>query len=128
VWALTNKNDGQYLITGGVDSTLLIWEDTTEAEEARLFQEKEATIQKEQDLSNYIQRGDFKKAILLAIALDKPMKVYELFKLWLENGQGTCPLIVSLFIMSHPTTNSQHPAHVANPGLCKDRATPSLHP
>jgi U3 small nucleolar RNA-associated protein 13 len=55
---------------------------------------------REQDLSNYILKKDYVNAILLAISLRKPYRVYKLFDTLLKaNPTGTCSLVlVKIFV------------------------------
>lgn len=53
VWALdTGGGAESILATGGADSTVTIWQDTTAQDAAAAEEEEEQLIQKEQDLEN----------------------------------------------------------------------------
>lgn len=72
VWALAVSQDGQKVITGGVDSALCVWEDRTVQEEEKALQDKHDSQLKEQDLSNFLRKGQLGDALHLALDMDKP--------------------------------------------------------
>jgi U3 small nucleolar RNA-associated protein 13 len=74
------------MVTGGADSTLVIWRDVTAAEEEKTLGEQEALVLKEQELSNVLRAKDFKRAVWLAMDLDKPYRLKRIFRELVENG------------------------------------------
>jgi len=46
VWALTVKQDGQYIVSGSADSKITFWEDISEKEREEMHQETEMRILK----------------------------------------------------------------------------------
>ncbi|ORX54859.1 WD40 repeat-like protein [Piromyces finnis] len=79
VWALVPKKDEKYVITGGADSKINIWEDYTKQEIEEKQKANEELILKEQDLSNFIMKKDYKNAIILSMELDQPYRLMKLF-------------------------------------------------
>lgn len=79
IWGLSVFNDGQYVVTGGSDSMICVWEDNTEREMELAREKREKEILAEQNLNNFIRSRDYVKAISLALFLDKPEKLYQIF-------------------------------------------------
>ncbi|KAF8930369.1 hypothetical protein EDD21DRAFT_170033 [Dissophora ornata] len=79
IWALTVRKDENMVVTGGADSMINFWEDFTEVEYAEKKQAKADQVLKEQELSNYLQRKDWKNAITLALSLEQPFRLLQLF-------------------------------------------------
>lgn len=79
IWGLSIYNDGQYVITGGSDSMICAWEDNTDREMELEREKREKEILAEQNLNNFIRSRDYVKAISLALFLDKPEKLYQIF-------------------------------------------------
>ena len=72
VWALDVASVGTTMISGGADSQLLVWNDTTtEAEDAKRA-EKEEAILMDQRLANHLRHKEFSQALNIALNLDKP--------------------------------------------------------
>ncbi|TPX74781.1 hypothetical protein CcCBS67573_g03935 [Chytriomyces confervae] len=80
VWALAVKRDESLVVSGGADSKITIWEDCTAAEREEQDRETNEKVEKEQDLMNFLKKKDYKNAIILAMELDKPMRLLTLFK------------------------------------------------
>ncbi|KAF9172597.1 U3 small nucleolar RNA-associated protein 13 [Mortierella sp. AD011] len=79
IWALTVRRDENMVVTGGADSMINLWEDFTEIEYAEKKQAQADQVLKEQELSNYLQRKDWKNAITLALSLEQPFRLLQLF-------------------------------------------------
>ncbi|KAF9586347.1 U3 small nucleolar RNA-associated protein 13 [Lunasporangiospora selenospora] len=79
IWAMTVRKDENMVVTGGADSMINLWEDFTEVEYAEKKQAQADMVLKEQELSNYLQRKDWKNAIALALSLEQPYKLLQLF-------------------------------------------------
>ncbi|KAF9378500.1 U3 small nucleolar RNA-associated protein 13 [Podila verticillata] len=79
IWALAVRKDENMVVTGGADSMINMWEDFTELEYAEQKQAKADLVLKEQELSNYLQRKDWKNAITLALSLEQPFRLLQLF-------------------------------------------------
>ncbi|KAJ3073761.1 U3 small nucleolar RNA-associated protein 13 [Podochytrium sp. JEL0797] len=80
VWALTTKKDESLVATGGADSKITLWEDCTVAEQEEFDRDASDKVSKEQELSNFLKKKDYKNAIILAMELDKPMRLLHLFR------------------------------------------------
>ncbi|KAF9182509.1 U3 small nucleolar RNA-associated protein 13 [Haplosporangium sp. Z 767] len=85
IWALTVRKDENMVVTGGADSMINLWEDFTEIEYAEKKQAKADMVLKEQELSNYLQRKDWKNAITLALSLEQPFRLLQLFNQILQD-------------------------------------------
>lgn len=59
------------MLTGGSDSKIKLWQDSTAAEELRIKEEKLGLIQDEQNLSKLMRENNLPKAALLAFKLNK---------------------------------------------------------
>ncbi|KAF9162975.1 U3 small nucleolar RNA-associated protein 13 [Actinomortierella ambigua] len=79
IWALAVRKDESTVVTGGADSMINLWEDFTEQEYAERKQAQADQVLKEQELSNYLQRRDWKNAITLALSLEQPFRLLQLF-------------------------------------------------
>ncbi|KAK7203227.1 WD40-repeat-containing domain protein [Myxozyma melibiosi] len=80
VWSLAARNDDKVFASGGGDSVITFWTDITEEELARKAEEEEELVEKEQDLANFIFRKEWKNAIILALSLDHPARLLNLFR------------------------------------------------
>ncbi|KAK9461368.1 WD40-repeat-containing domain protein [Lipomyces oligophaga] len=87
VWSLANRADDRVIASGGGDSVITFWEDITEQEIARKAEEAEALVEKEQDLANFIYKKEWKNAILLALSLDHPGRLLNLFSTVIANNE-----------------------------------------
>ncbi|KAK3846100.1 MAG: WD40-repeat-containing domain protein [Linnemannia gamsii] len=79
IWALAVRKDENMVVTGGADSMINMWEDFTEIEYAEKKAAKADQVLKEQELSNYLHRKDWKNAITLALSLEQPFRLLQLF-------------------------------------------------
>ncbi|CAI2166110.1 17730_t:CDS:10 [Funneliformis geosporum] len=85
IWSLTIRKDEKFVASGGGDSLINIWQDCTAEEMETRVKEEEEFILKEQELSNYMLKKDYKNAITLAISLNQPFKLLKLFTEVLKN-------------------------------------------
>lgn len=67
-------------MTGGSDSLLLVWKDTTEEKKVAALQQRENMLLQEQQLSNLIHADRLLDALALALDLDRPFKVLNIIK------------------------------------------------
>lgn len=80
VWALAANPTTGALISGGADSVITFWEDTTSATlEAATTAETER-VELDQKLQNYAYSGNYREAIVLALQMDQPGRLFTLFK------------------------------------------------
>ncbi|KAJ1302212.1 hypothetical protein OPQ81_001036 [Rhizoctonia solani] len=81
VWALAMSADERTIVSGAADSRVVVWKDSTEEEQL----EKEELLDiharcREQNFANYLALSDYRNAILLALTMDQPGRLYNLFK------------------------------------------------
>lgn len=80
VWALIAHPASGALISGGADSVITFWQDTTSATlEAATTAETER-VELDQRLQNYAYAGNYREAITLALQMDQPGRLFSLFK------------------------------------------------
>lgn len=78
VWALTKDSAGQ-LVSGGGDGVLNVWEDCTEEEQAKAELEEQENLEMQQELDNSVRSQKWDKAIRIALKLNRPLKLLNLF-------------------------------------------------
>ncbi|KAK6529118.1 U3 small nucleolar RNA-associated protein 13 [Orbilia ellipsospora] len=79
VWALAGRKDETIIVTGGGDSIVNFWKDVSEETREEKQKEAEEAVEQQQKLANYIQAKDYKSAIILALELNYPYKLLNLF-------------------------------------------------
>lgn len=80
VWALIAHPTTGALVSGGGDSVITFWQDTTTATlEAATTAETER-VELDQKLQNYAYAGNYREAIVLALQMDQPGRLFSLFK------------------------------------------------
>ncbi|KIM31724.1 hypothetical protein M408DRAFT_237363 [Serendipita vermifera MAFF 305830] len=79
VWALAVSHDERTVVTAAADSVVTFWTDSTETEQRERDEKREAIVAKEQDLANYVALQDYKNAIFLALSMEHPRRLYNLF-------------------------------------------------
>ena len=85
VWALTVNTTTNALVSGGGDSVISFWEDTTTATlEAATTAETER-VELDQKLQNFTFSGNYREAITLALQMDQPGRLFGLFKAVIES-------------------------------------------
>jgi U3 small nucleolar RNA-associated protein 13 len=80
VWALTVHPKTNTIISGSGDSTVTFWKDTTSETQAASAEAATKMIEQEQQLENYIHAGSFREAIVLALQLNHPGRLLNLFR------------------------------------------------
>ena len=79
VWALASNFKTGHLVSGAGDGVITFWADTTastaKAEAAASIQK----VEEEQMLKNHVYHGNYREAILLALQLNHPKRLFELF-------------------------------------------------
>lgn len=87
MWALDISPDNSECISGGGDSLLTFWRDATESVENDVARAREEGVEQDETLANLVHVKDYKGAISLAIALNQPRRLYQLFEtVWREAG------------------------------------------
>jgi U3 small nucleolar RNA-associated protein 13 len=81
----TNRSSLE-LVSGSADSTLTFWIDTTATTALQATTQATARIEQDQELQNYIRSNNFREAIVLALQLNHPKRLLELFRTVIEKG------------------------------------------
>ncbi|KAF1845663.1 WD40 repeat-like protein [Cucurbitaria berberidis CBS 394.84] len=80
VWALVAHPVTGALVSGGGDSVITFWQDTTSSTlEAATTAETER-VELDQKLQNYTYAGNYREAIVLALQMDQPGRLFTLLK------------------------------------------------
>ncbi|SMR55056.1 unnamed protein product [Zymoseptoria tritici ST99CH_1E4] len=74
------------LVSGSADSTLTFWTDTTATTAMQATTQATARIEQDQELQNHIRANNFREAIVLALQLNHPKRLLELFRTVIEKG------------------------------------------
>lgn len=85
VWALDLHQDGTTFVSGGADSRIIVWNDTTKELEDAKRDEEEKNILMEQRLSNHLRFKEYEKALEIALELDKPRQALKVLTAIIEN-------------------------------------------
>ena len=75
IWALDLSSCGTALFSGGADSTISVWKDTTKEQDDAAREAEEKNILMEQKLSNHLRNKQYEEALEIALKLDKPNQV-----------------------------------------------------
>ena len=67
------------LVSGSADSTLTFWTDTTVTTALQASSQATARIEQDQELQNHIRASDYREAIVLALQLNHPKRLLDLF-------------------------------------------------
>ncbi|KAL7423669.1 U3 small nucleolar RNA-associated protein 13 [Cryptotrichosporon argae] len=79
IWALAVSPDEKTILSAGADSLATFWEDSTEVEQAEKNEALVKAVQSEQEFTNYLSLKDYRRAILLALAMSQPGRLLQLF-------------------------------------------------
>ncbi|KAG8688034.1 U3 small nucleolar RNA-associated protein 13, partial [Ceratobasidium sp. 423] len=80
VWALAMSADERTIVSGAADSRIVVWRDSTEEEQLEKEEQRAKGVELEQNFTNYLALNDYRNAIQLALAMDQPGRLYNLFK------------------------------------------------
>lgn len=80
IWALCVAGDGDLIVSADADGVFQFWKDSTEQEIQRYDEQKVLKVEQEQSLQNYLSRGEWTNAFLLAITLDHPLRLFNVLK------------------------------------------------
>jgi U3 small nucleolar RNA-associated protein 13 len=86
IWGLDISND-KYLLTGGGDSSLKLWQDNTLEQEQKQKEDQLQKIMDEQKLSGLIRQEDYVNAALMAFRLNKLRDFYLVIQKIITNAQ-----------------------------------------
>ena len=79
VWALAVHPETNTIVSGSGDSTVTFWYDTSSATQAAATEAAQHLIEQEQELENHIHAGSYREAITLALQLNHPGRLLNLF-------------------------------------------------
>ena len=88
IWALDLSRAGT-LFSGGADSKIAVWRDTTKEKDDEKREAEEKNILMEQTLSNHLRHKRYEQALELALELDKPHQVLKVLTDILEKDAAT---------------------------------------
>lgn len=80
-----SKTGKDLLVSGGADSKILVWEDTTAILEEKERALKAESILLDQKMDNHLRHKEYHKALEIALKVDKPMQAYKVLTALLEN-------------------------------------------
>ncbi|OQO07505.1 hypothetical protein B0A48_07202 [Cryoendolithus antarcticus] len=76
----TQRGEDQLtLVSGSADSTLTFWLDTTSTTALAATTQASARIEQDQELQNHIRASNYREAIVLALQLNHPKRLLDLF-------------------------------------------------
>ncbi|KAL2167205.1 hypothetical protein VTG60DRAFT_1581 [Thermothelomyces hinnuleus] len=79
LWTLAVHPKTNTLVSGGSDSKITFWKDTTAETQAAAASAALKLVEQEQELENYIHAGAYRDAIVLALQLNHPGRLLNLF-------------------------------------------------
>ncbi|RFU36072.1 hypothetical protein B7463_g212, partial [Scytalidium lignicola] len=79
VWALTVHPVTNTVVSGGGDSVVTFWKDTTSSTQEAAVAAATQFVEQEQELQNHIHARDYRAAITLALQLNHPGRLLSLF-------------------------------------------------
>jgi U3 small nucleolar RNA-associated protein 13 len=79
VWALAANPHDRTLVSGGADSVITLWKDTSSNTLAATAAASSQRVEQEQELLNHMHAGRYREAITLALALHHPARLLALF-------------------------------------------------
>lgn len=80
VWALDTRDAGRLLVLADADGYVSVWRDTSEELVAARAEAQRMKVENEQTLANHVAACDWGSALVLALTLDHPMRVYNVFR------------------------------------------------
>ncbi|CAH9146703.1 unnamed protein product [Cuscuta epithymum] len=80
VWALAIGKRTEMLATGGSDAVINLWHDSTASDKEEAFRIEEEGVLRGQELENAVLDEDYTRAIQIAFELQRPHKLFELFR------------------------------------------------
>ncbi|MBE3112309.1 MAG: hypothetical protein IMZ46_17675, partial [Acidobacteria bacterium] len=79
VWAIAVHPETNTIVSGSGDSSVTFWEDSTVATQTAATEAATHLIEQEQELENHMHAGDYREAITLALQLNHPGRLLNLF-------------------------------------------------
>jgi U3 small nucleolar RNA-associated protein 13 len=105
VWALDVSPDGMTMVSGGADSQILVWTDTTRHEEEVQREQEEKDVLMEQKLANHLRRKEWALALSVCLDMDKPRQTLKVFTAIVEDA------------LERSNENTLPSKAISNPGL-----------
>ena len=99
IWALALDFLTRTLVSGGGDSVITFWKDTTTETTTARDQAATQRVEQDQDLVNRIHHKQYREAITLALALDHPARLLSLFQAVIDTDpaeQGSISGVVAV--------------------------------
>lgn len=90
IWALTANPTTGTLVSGGGDSVVTFWKDTSSQTAAATSAAATERVEQDQELQNYIHRGNYREAITLALALNHPARLLSLLQGVINTSPPEC--------------------------------------
>ncbi|KAL9104078.1 MAG: hypothetical protein Q9163_000930 [Psora crenata] len=87
VWALAFNPTTRSLVSGGGDSVVTFWKDTSKETAAATTKAITERVEQDQELQNCVREGKYREAITLALQLNHPARLLGLF----QNSLDTQP-------------------------------------
>lgn len=85
IWGLDVSSDGKMLVTGGADSRLKVFNDTTKELEMKNREIEEKNLLMEQKLANHLRFKEYAEALDIALEMDKPWQSLKVISEIVEN-------------------------------------------
>ena len=101
VWALDSNPDTGQLVSGGGDGVVTFWTDSTASTAAASAAASTARVEQEQELANYVRRGNYRDAIVLSLQLNHPARLLSLFKDVIEKHPPEPDSLSGLKVVDH---------------------------
>lgn len=79
LWTLTVHAKTNTIVSGGSDSKITFWKDTTSQTQAAASEAALKLVEQEQQLQNYMYAGAYRDAIILALQLNHPGRLLSIF-------------------------------------------------
>ncbi|KAF2474793.1 WD40 repeat-like protein, partial [Lindgomyces ingoldianus] len=79
VWALTVHPTSNALVSGGGDSVITFWADTSSSTLEAATSAEAERVELDQKLQNFAYAGNYREAITLALQMDQPGRLFSLF-------------------------------------------------
>jgi len=90
LWSIAVANNGEKIATGGSDASVLVWRDATEQHAKEAAAREEERTQKQQKLENAMVSREYANAVELALQLERPLSLLDVFKRLLRSeGEET---------------------------------------
>lgn len=85
IWSVAVASNGDAVASGGSDASIRVWHDVTKQLEEEESARQEERIQKQQELENTILQRKYARAVELALELERPQSLLDVFKRLLRN-------------------------------------------